>query len=194
MFVCWFVCLILTGATYNVCSPIFEVRRDLALENLTSFELTMLLNERGWQWKLFPVAVANRISLCHDATAGVGVYYTLGKRLIREYLLCLLECTVLHNTHAIDIIPHYRRKTADHQMLLQGQKLEPEVVGETKTRRRPLPLDDIDAEVMAIEDDPKRPRLEDDVMDERSEDDGQQRGEEFVDDEFEAAIRLLIEE
>ena len=170
---------------------------------MSPFELGLLLRERGWEWRLLPVAVKDRRDLAHDASLPVGVWYTLGKILIRGYLLCLLTCTELHAQHAIVDIPHYRRKPTDYTRLKDGKPLEPELDPPPRQKLRPLADDtSIDATI-AIEDcpQPKRQRVsepaatEDEEAAEEADDlDDDQGLDPFIDSDLEADLMALQQE
>ena len=190
---------LIVGTQHREPQPCFTIRRDLALKDLSSFELCMLLKERGWEWRLLPTAVKDRKSLVHDASKEVGVWYTLGQTLLREYMICLLTCTFLHAKHGIEDVPHYRRKSTDYKKLMDGTVLEPDVDPPPRSKLKALG-DDMGIDAMpAIEDLPipesarKRPRHSEPAP-ESDADDLDENEDGFVDESLEADLAMLISE
>ena len=109
-----------TGQVHTTSRPLFSPRSHLPLPDLTAFELGMLLRDKQWQWALFPKAIKKRKLLMCDTSAGAATWYTLGKTLVKEYLLCLLSTAHLRETFGVLTFPRYAEKPhRDYARLLQ---------------------------------------------------------------------------
>ena len=145
--------------------PVFVVRSELPLPDRTPFELALTLRERGFQWLPMPHQVQDRIALTFE----VGLepprleWYTLGKTLIPQYLLCLLSASSLRDAHGITSIHHYSwHPVRDYTALLdEGKQFVPHDSAAVRRPKRALKgrmlLDDGeeldgDAEPPALED------------------------------------------
>ena len=115
---------ITTATIFKASQPVFEPRRTIPLLSLTSWELGMLLKDRGWQWQLLPLKKADRLGLVHETCNAVGTFFTLGKTILHAYAQCLLSCEELRNRYGTLCIPHHtRRPTSDYKLLLQGKPI-----------------------------------------------------------------------
>ena len=155
-----------TTCVYTKSRGVFDVRAELPLPQLTPFEMTLKLHAGGWEWRLFPKAVKDRLSLHHDTSLASGCYYTLGKTLIPSYLQCLLCRGELRTKFGVQQVPHYGGKAPvkRYDALLKGQ---PFTVDDQPPAQRPAlrnELDDDDA-ALAIADQNAVQALEGDVGD-----------------------------
>lgn len=84
-----------------------DIRRGMPLEDLTSYELILMLNDGGWTWRpLTPRAKA----LSHDLVASPReLVWFSGAATQREYLLALLKGLELHEQYGITLILHYAK-------------------------------------------------------------------------------------
>ena len=147
------------GASYPESVPLFQVRQHLALPELTTFELARMLVNNGWVWRLFPKNIIDRLALTHSTSENVGSWFTLGRTLVRPYLLCLLNAQQLRERYAISDIPHYSMKPIkDFGELLNGKPFVSTVCAEPKPKRMlPLqdefPPDEVEVQPLALQDD-----------------------------------------
>ena len=156
---------------------LFSVRRDLPLEKLSDWELALSLHETGWCWELMPRQTQQRLQLPpHPTTQDTGTWYTLGKSLVRPYLLCLLQCRDLHQRFGINDVPHYSAAPGKfYQAMLAGKPISPEapprqrqaisdLKPECSDDEEPAPLMNVEEHgtLMDEEDDIFGPQLEDD--------------------------------
>ena len=115
----------LTCAQINtVPRPLFAVRADVPIEDLSALELALTLQERGWIWEHFPRKIEDRKQLRHAIADGAGRWYGLGITLIRPYLLALLQSEMLYHKFGTESIPHYTRRPAqDYARILEGKAI-----------------------------------------------------------------------
>ena len=164
-----------TGYVFDKSVPIFEPRENIPIADCTSLECTMLLQKRGWEWKLFPKRIEERKKLVHLTSEARGSFYTLGKTLIHSYLMCLLQAEDLREPYGLEAIQHYAEKPSDFDGLLKGEPIK------YKEPRTLLQIDDGDADVrLAIADEAQ---LEKDAEEE----------EEHVSDEYADLMNYLEE-
>ena len=137
---------------YTKSHGLFEVR-ELPLPQLTPFEMARRLQAEGWEWKLFPKAPKDRLSLQHDTSLAIGCYYTVGNNFIGPYLQCLLSAADLREKFDIQYIPHYGgRAPVKHFVdLLKGHNF---VLDDQPPAKRPALRNEFsdDEAPMAIED------------------------------------------
>ena len=113
-----------SGVCYRVSQSVFAPRTTLPLEDLTPFELGMVLKERGWEWQAMPRLVKDRQALTHDTDQATATWYTLGKTILPAYARCLLSCTQLRERYGLTSIPHWvKRPLKDYELLLQGKPI-----------------------------------------------------------------------
>ena len=102
--------------------PVCAVRRDLPLEDLSTFELLMLLNEQCWSWRRLPRKKAHRLALSYRS-GGDKHWYSGSVTLHKPYLLVLLKAGDIFG-YGIEAIPHWSPKPVeDYSRLLLGSSL-----------------------------------------------------------------------
>ena len=135
-----------SAAVSDKSRPLFTIRRELPLPDLTAFEMALVLKERQWTWSLFPKEISSRVDLVHDTSQDVGRWYTAGKTLIRDYLLCLLMCSDLRARYGTQAIPHYFKKPSNYKRILDGQ---PPIVDDPRPPQQRLAIEFEDADEKA---------------------------------------------
>ena len=92
---------IIVGSWYKEFHPVFKVRAALPQPELTGFELGRLLMSHGWEWKPMPRAINDRLQLKHHTDGPPMVWFTLGRTLLRPFLLCLLNSEELRQMYGV---------------------------------------------------------------------------------------------
>ena len=118
-----------------------EPRANLAIKDMTNFELIVALGCAGFEWDLLPDGIESRRALCH-AQGGERHWYSAGPQVCSEYLQCLLQAEEIFQAGIHDAIPHFAAKH-DYSKILRGEKLtarlalECDVEIDHSPRRRP---------------------------------------------------------
>ena len=100
--------------------PALQPRRDIAIQDMTQFELAMALEEKGFEWRVLPKKPDQRKLLVFTKDSE-RVWYSAGPRIACEYLMCLLRAEELF-TKGIDAIPHTGSQVM-YSKLLRGEKV-----------------------------------------------------------------------
>jgi hypothetical protein len=96
------------------------VRTDLALEDMTNYEVAMVLQEGGWQWHPLPRTKIARLALVY-APGGEKQWYSAGPTLTKLYMMALLRAQSLFELGILSI-PHWSsRPVEDYRRILKGQ-------------------------------------------------------------------------
>ena len=105
-----------------------------------------------------PRAINDRLQLKHHTDGPPTVWFTLGRTLLRPYLLCLLNSEELRQKYGVQSIPHYSFKPlTDYNDLLKGKMFDP---ADNSRRSAKLALKlvpefgDGDDDALALEDGP----------------------------------------
>lgn len=105
--------------------PLYVIRDGLDLEQHSVFELVQLLKQDGWSWHKLPTsAVARRRLHFRVDDDPDRVWYTSGRQVKREYLMCLLRARSLLTQYGIESVPHWASKDRIYTSLLQGILVE----------------------------------------------------------------------
>ena len=119
-----------------VCQP----RSDLALTDLSVYELIKKLEDSGWTWSCLPTKTQQKKELCYSADSDKTWYFGSGLP-SPLYLQCLLRAEELRNLGVVSI-PHYSSTpSTTYKRLLQGEAV---VTGPVRPPARLALLDDVD--------------------------------------------------
>ena len=95
----------------------------MPLTDLSSYQLQLLLQDRGWTWRKLPgTRTRARIQLPRYSLAGERIWYSENLRVHKECLIALLDAERLHADFSIDEIPHGRAQ-GTCVLLLRGVPL-----------------------------------------------------------------------
>lgn len=95
----------------------------MPLSDLSSYQLQLLLQDRGWTWQKLPgPRTQARTRLPSYTLEGERIWYSENLHVHREYLTALLDAERLHADFAIDEIPHGRAQET-YVLLLRGVPL-----------------------------------------------------------------------
>eukprot|EP00959_Pyramimonas_sp_CCMP1952_P447893 9378663-Pyramimonas_sp.AAC.2 len=140
-----------------ICYP----RENIPLSDYTTLELVAKLMVDGWEWQQLPRGTADRQTLCYEV-GGRKIFYSVGKDLVHQYLMCLLTAPELKEMGVVSI-PHWHPAPVKaYTALLAGGPL-PE--------RKPPPLaleldvDTFEPDLLPVEDAPIEDPL--DIEDEK---------------------------
>ena len=145
---------VLTCAQINtVPRPLFAVRTDVPISDLSALELALTLQERGWIWEQFPRKIEDRKPLRHVIADGPGRWYGLGITLIRPYLLALLQSEMLHHKFGTESIPHYTRRPAqDYARILDGKAITDQDAQPERQQQLAIEYAEAEGERLAVAD------------------------------------------
>ena len=101
---------------------VFEPRSELPLEDRTPFEMLVMLQDAGWEWRKLPMAQLARSKLIYRIGERKLFYTAL--RVNPAYLHVLLTSEHLNNEYGIDVIPHYAQVEV-YKDLLAGKPWQP---------------------------------------------------------------------
>ena len=96
----------------------FDIRPDLPLGDRTVWEMMLILQNQGWEWRQMP---KNRAGLVHSPASPL-IWYTSGNTAHRWYLQALLSSRELFAA-GLGCIPHGKYPSAN-KTLLSGGRLQ----------------------------------------------------------------------
>jgi hypothetical protein len=99
------------------------IREAIPLADRSTYEMQLMLNDQGWEWRCMPSKVERRDSLDPYRVGEPKVWYsTLVSP--KVYLQALLEAQRLKDVFGVDEIPH-GKNPAVYERLLRGQAAQP---------------------------------------------------------------------
>ena len=102
-------------------TPMCDLRPDLTLLQRTSYELQLLLQDQGWEWRLLPGPRSRaRRNIRPYVVGAERVWYASGVQAETAYLVALLDAQRLLDEHGIQEIPHAAHREV-YMGLLEGK-------------------------------------------------------------------------
>ena len=101
--------------------PLSSWRAGIALHDRHNFELLLMLQDDGWEWKRLPQSVGRQLRCSPYTLGNAKIYRPAGILLGRGDLICLHSVQHLFDTYGVDEIPHGQHEQV-YDKLLRGIK------------------------------------------------------------------------